>query len=746
MTINLDETRLYLAVLCQTDDPDNVPMMWRAIWRTRDSYRPRIIKGTLAQQHTYLEQLNEDGWGIYVQVNPGEGTKDKHITDVRAHFVDNDHGVLPADYPAGLEPSMFVDSGRGQHAYWVTPANVGDSTEHFKKRQLLLASAMYTDEAICNLSRVMRVPGFMWTKPDDREQWRMVTCTPADGDALAPRPARDLITGLTAPPNPPTADWALYRIGNLATMVRAAPEGTSQNTFNRAAYEAKDYVAAGLVDVRVARDVLFTAARDRGVEGAEATWESASNAPGVSPATPMAVTTDPADLAGTMMFESANDHDVAKAIVEDWGGPERVAVVGGRLYLYSEATGVWEAVNDIVEVRGMVGEYHMTPYLTPAGKPSHLRIGTALRRKITDSIMEDRSIQRPDATAALGVGFANGFLTPAGELVPHAPEHFATHRFDFDWGGDGGDAVSDPPPKWRKFLSEVWGDVSVDSDEFLLRAGALASHVGLALLGLGPRHAVVLIMEGDGANGKSVLLDAVAGCLGRELVSYVHPETWADPYYKMGLRPPVRLNVVSELPEGEWFASHQFKSIVGGDEVSARLPYGLPQTFRPQCAHIMACNSLPGSSDRSGGFWRRINLLPMPVSFEGRAANPRVLVEGLVSERREFIEWVLGWGLFVEKEGERPVSEFAQEAKEEWRLANDPVRMWVDECLEVVNYEDTSLTAAQCYQSYSVWCAMNGLRARSSNWWGRQMKRLGIAKKRVRRGDKTPWIYGVKER
>lgn len=143
-----------------------------------------ILEGALIDHALTLSTLNRRGAGVFVTVNgtDGRGRKTANVTHVRAYFVDAD-GVEP-DVTA-LPPSMTVRSMAGPHHYWL--ARPGEALPRFKARQKALASALGTDQAVCDLARVMRVPGFAHQKAGEPFRVELLECHPRrkfDANAL----------------------------------------------------------------------------------------------------------------------------------------------------------------------------------------------------------------------------------------------------------------------------------------------------------------------------------------------------------------------------------------------------------------------------------------------------------------------------------------------------------------------------------------------------------------------------------
>ncbi|MBS1983580.1 MAG: hypothetical protein JST16_05350 [Bdellovibrionales bacterium] len=120
-----------------------------------------ILKGTIEDHFNTLCELNEEGAGIFVQinVNDGNGRKSENIIALRALFADKDNGNFP-DFK--LKPTILVQTVQGQHVYFVLKD--GESVERFRPAQQALIRNLDSDKGIHNLDRVMRLPGFFHMK------------------------------------------------------------------------------------------------------------------------------------------------------------------------------------------------------------------------------------------------------------------------------------------------------------------------------------------------------------------------------------------------------------------------------------------------------------------------------------------------------------------------------------------------------------------------------------------------------
>ena len=124
----------------------------------------RVLHGDFAQHAATLARLNQQGAGVFVMVNAGDGKarKSGNVQTVRAVFADLDGAPLAPVHAASLAPHIVVESSPGRwHAYWLAS---GVPLEQFKPLQQAIALRLASDPKVCDLPRVMRLPGFLHNK------------------------------------------------------------------------------------------------------------------------------------------------------------------------------------------------------------------------------------------------------------------------------------------------------------------------------------------------------------------------------------------------------------------------------------------------------------------------------------------------------------------------------------------------------------------------------------------------------
>jgi len=126
----------------------------------------KILHGNLNAHSRTLIENNLAGYGIFVMVNEGDGIgrKASNVLSVRAYCVDLDGVPVDPVLESGYSPHILVESSPGKwHAYWLA---ADCPLDQFKVRQQTLAARFSGDPSVCDLPRVMRVPGFYHQKGD----------------------------------------------------------------------------------------------------------------------------------------------------------------------------------------------------------------------------------------------------------------------------------------------------------------------------------------------------------------------------------------------------------------------------------------------------------------------------------------------------------------------------------------------------------------------------------------------------
>lgn len=166
----------------------------------------------------------------------------------------------------------------------------------------------------------------------------------------------------------------------------------------------------------------------------------------------------------------------------------------------------------------------------------------------------------------------------------------------------------------------------------------LQVRIGQGVTGHVPNDDVMILMHGDGHNGKSTIVDACKATLGggtdTGAMTFIDDKVLTGDKdakeERMALR-GARLAVAEELPEGSRLNVVQLKKAVGTSVMKARHLYQREVQWDTSHSLIITTNYIPTVAETDHGTWRRLALVPFPFTFVRTPTNPthRQGVDGL---------------------------------------------------------------------------------------------------------------------
>jgi putative DNA primase/helicase len=181
-----------------------------------------------------------------------------------------------------------------------------------------------------------------------------------------------------------------------------------------------------------------------------------------------------------------------------------------------------------------------------------------------------------------------------------------------------------PVKDYQKILQEFLGSIFVDRTETKIET--------------------MLILKGDGANGKSVVFETVMGVLGRNNVSNLGVSeliSGVDKKKNIAFINGKRLNYCPEINAFRISReSDTLKALISGEPLAARALYGNNFTAYDIPLLMSNCNKLPYMSDWSNGMRRRLTVLPFNVTIPLEKQNPMLAVN-LQQEYSGIFNWIM---------------------------------------------------------------------------------------------------------
>lgn len=250
-------------------------------------------------------------------------------------------------------------------------------------------------------------------------------------------------------------------------------------------------------------------------------------------------------------------------------------------------------------------------------------------------------------------------------------------------------------PLFEQYIEEI-----LCHDRDLIRY--VKTFLGYLLLGKNPKR-LFFILLGNGRNGKSTLILMLQQILGnyanamprRTVLKSGYIGTGDDLMSMVGYR----LLVTSELEDGDILAAGKLKSMTGNDNVSARNLYERYQNVCIDGKMVILSNAKPLVDDKSEGIWDRMVIIPFGKRLEEDEVDDE-LSNKLLEESAGILNWMLDGLKSYQQEGFKETSTM-RALRNQYRLDNDPVRGFMDECYESSGEEFTK--SVEVYRHFKRW-------------------------------------------
>jgi putative DNA primase/helicase len=270
-------------------------------------------------------------------------------------------------------------------------------------------------------------------------------------------------------------------------------------------------------------------------------------------------------------------------------------------------------------------------------------------------------------------------------------------------------------PRFDRFLDEV-----TEGDKELRQV--LLEFGGYALSNDRYWEHKALLLVGSGRNGKNVFLDTLKA-VAPKAYSSVPMKHLQDTQHLANLEGKL-FNVSDEGSITAFKDSEIFKSITAGGEVDVKVVYEKPYSVLIKAKILIAMNEIPPSTDKTHGFFERFAIVPFNAVFtrETRDVN---LISKLQAERAGILNMLLDGYREMKARGHLFRSTKGEAVLEEYKVEQDPVRQWVNACIDVGDMENgKSILSHDLYANYANFCDSEGTKPMSSVALGMRLSKL----------------------
>ncbi len=291
------------------------------------------------------------------------------------------------------------------------------------------------------------------------------------------------------------------------------------------------------------------------------------------------------------------------------------------------------------------------------------------------------------------------------------------------------DAVA---PLWEGIIRRIF-----DEDEGLV--GFVQRLFGLALTGIATEQ-ILPVFYGEGANGKSTILNALLDVMGPDYATVAPPGLLFSKHFeghptdKASLF-GMRLLVDMESAEGDRLNEALVKQLTGSDRISARRMREDFWSFMPTHKLILCTNNQPAVGETKSAIWRRLKLVPFTVEIP-EAEQQQDLPTRLRAEFPGILAWCVRGCVEWVRDGLK-TPRVIQDATLEYRSEEDSLGQFIkDECVTGENYR---VKASKLYGAFRKSQQEFGNGFASQTAFGRSIRKRGFE----RHESHGMWYLGI---
>lgn len=320
------------------------------------------------------------------------------------------------------------------------------------------------------------------------------------------------------------------------------------------------------------------------------------------------------------------------------------------------------------------------------------------------------------------INFQNGMLdVNTMELLPHSPQYYSMNQIPHDFKNITKKDLEKYPYS-QQFLKTSLNIPDIDT---------LFQYMGICLTHT-TVYQIFLLLKGEGANGKSLLIDMFNAVIGEQNISSLSMEKLTQRFFSSQLVFKL-CNTCADISKVTIEDDAELKKIIGGDMIQTEFKGKDSFSFRPYAKMLFSANRFPHVNDRSNGFKRRLRVIEMNKNTKGKD----IYLKEKTLQELEFWVYMAVQGLKkVLVQHDVYESENSKRVKENIHKESDSVYAFILDCLLPV--EGMNIKRSEMFKEYDKYCTKNErIRVKKKTFF-EEMTAKGFTPKRK---DKEGYIY-----
>lgn len=292
-----------------------------------------------------------------------------------------------------------------------------------------------------------------------------------------------------------------------------------------------------------------------------------------------------------------------------------------------------------------------------------------------------------------------------------------------------------PPHKIMQFFRQVMG--SEENIETLLDFMSYCLYRDL------PYHKW-LLLNGGGRNGKGTTLTLITKFLGTDNVSSESLQRLLEDKFAIGSLFGKLANIDADVSSNDLKNTGTLKKITGGDRVAGEFKFKPVFYFKNTAKIIFSANVIPATEDDTDAFHSRYEIINYPNQYlEGDKANPYLIDELSTPEEMSALLSLLLKRLPRVLQTGISSSSTIEGNYEKYKLSSNPIGLFNEMALQSPdgNTKPEDVTKEKVYAAYGSFCMEKNLPIESSDYFSRELKKLGYHDKQKKIDGKPVWIW-----
>lgn len=323
------------------------------------------------------------------------------------------------------------------------------------------------------------------------------------------------------------------------------------------------------------------------------------------------------------------------------------------------------------------------------------------------------------------VNFKNGlYYIKENKLKPHSPDFFSLNQINTNYIEEAPkiQAVDD-------FLDKI-------SSYNKKRKQAILEWIGYSCTTSIKLQKSCILYGETACNGKSTLCNVITSLIGKENISNISLKDMTNNTFSTFEMKDKLLNIGAEMNEDFLNDMSTFKMFSSGDDLSVEEKFKSKQSVSPYVKLIFIANELPSVADKTNGFYRRLEIIPLETSFTEEDSKNFHIEDLLTSNALEYLAKI-SLEAYANMDGYFSNKEESDKEVAKYKLKSNSLQVFI--CDKEFNplFDYHIHLSQDIYDSYKDYCLANNFFRLGRNKFYEEIEKLKIVNIGSRNKQKT---------